>query len=104
MRACVVVVSRGDVCGARALSSFLQVDVEPMAEGISGHALDGRDGMRAYSALQRPTSGCSARETEMNGRKGCCFGERADFKRATGTGLVAPNCAPVCRLEKELQR
>jgi hypothetical protein len=85
-------------------SSFLQVDVEPMAEGISRHALDGSDGMRAYSALQRPTSGCSARKTEMNGHEVCCSGERGDLKSATGTGLVAPNCVPACRLEKELLR
>lgn len=32
-------------------SSFLQVDVELMVEGVPGHAVDGRDGMRAYSAV-----------------------------------------------------
>ena len=97
----VVVNSEGMFAVHEHWSLFLQVDVEPMAEWVSGHAVDGSDGTRAYSALQRPTSGCSGRETEMNGRESCCSGEHGDLESATATGLVAPNCAPACKLEKE---
>jgi hypothetical protein len=89
-------------------STFLRVDVELMAEGLPGHAMKGRDGIRACGALQWPTSGCSTRETEMNGREGCCSGGRGDLQSPKDAGnpgaLDWPmlNCgAPARRLDKE---
>jgi hypothetical protein len=50
--------------------------------------MEGRDGMRACSTLQWPTSGCSTRETEMNGREGCCAGGRGDLQSPKMPGTL----------------